>query len=74
MMQPSPPAAHGWKLKRNGEFGPIWSRPDFCRKRKRLVQSLLSMSTRGRTRTGTALLPMDFKSIVSTNSTTRALK
>ena len=32
------------------------------------------MSTRGRTRTGTALLPMDFKSIVSTNSTTRALK
>ena len=31
-------------------------------------------STRGRTRTGTSLRTMDFKSIVSTNSTTRALK
>ena len=31
-----------------------------------------SSSTRGRTRTGTALLPTDFKSVVSTNSTTQA--
>ena len=30
------------------------------------------ISTRGRTRTGTAIQPTDFKSVVSTNSTTRA--
>ena len=33
-----------------------------------------SSSTRGRTRTGTALLPTDFKSVVSTNSPTQATK
>ena len=33
-----------------------------------------SSSTRGRPRTGTALLPTDFKSVVSTNSTTQATK
>ena len=31
------------------------------------------LSTRGRTRTGTPLRTTDFKSVVSTNSTTRAL-
>ena len=31
-----------------------------------------SSSTRGRTRTGTALLPTDFKSVVSSNSPTQA--
>ena len=39
---------------------------------KKRQRSLFSMSTRGRTRTGTSLRTMDFKSIVSTNSTTRA--
>ena len=32
-----------------------------------------SSCTRGRTRTGTVLLPTDFKSVVSTNSTTQAI-
>ena len=41
--------------------------------KKRLRKRLFTMSTRGRTRTGTSLRTMDFKSIVSTNSTTRAI-
>ena len=40
--------------------------------KKRLRKSLFTTSTRGRPRTGTSLRTMDFKSIVSTNSTTRA--
>ena len=44
------------------------------KKRKGVISSLLYLNTgaRGRNRTGTVLLPVDFESTASTNFTTRA--
>ena len=41
--------------------------------REKVISVTIKGGARGRSRTGTAVKPRDFKSLVSTNSTTRAM-